>query len=59
MAVQWGRVICVECDSCNETIEGEKGEQWETFWPRAKRSGWKTKRAGAADWTHGCPKHEA
>ena len=47
----------LECDSCNETIESEPGELWETFWPDAKRKGWKTKKIGA-DWVHGCPKHE-
>ena len=46
----------IECDSCNETIESEPGELWETFWPDAKRKGWKTKKIGA-EWVHGCPKH--
>ena len=57
--IQWGRVIIVECDSCEETIEAEKGEIWDTFWPRAKSEGWKARRVRGDEWTHGCPKHEA
>jgi hypothetical protein len=51
----------IECDSCNETIESELGELWESFWPRAKLQGWKTKKIGGrnGEWVHGCPKHEA
>ena len=57
MTIQYrGRDIAVECDSCNEVLEGEKGELWETFWPRARRDGWKAKKIGV-DWVHACPKH--
>lgn len=57
--IRWGRVTVVECDSCEEEIESEVGERWETFWPRARREGWKTKHVRSEIWTHGCPKHEA
>lgn len=52
-----GRII-FECDTCNETFEGERGEEFETVWSSAKREGWKTKKIGR-DWVHGCPKHSA
>lgn len=51
------RCHVVECDSCDDTVESERGEMWETFWPRAKREGWKAKMIGS-EWVHGCPKHE-
>lgn len=57
--IRWGRVTVIECDSCNQEIESEKGEEWATFWPRAQREGWKSKRVRADLYTHGCPKHEA
>lgn len=47
----------VECDSCDDVVESERGELWETFWPRAKREGWKAKAIGK-EWVHACPKHE-
>lgn len=47
----------IECDSCDETIEGTAGEMWDDFWSGAKRLGWKAKKIGA-EWVHGCPKHE-
>jgi hypothetical protein len=47
--------IVIECDSCPETIESERGEEWDTFWSRAKRDGWKSKKIGD-QWVHGCPK---
>jgi hypothetical protein len=47
----------IECDSCNETVESEYREDWEAFWPRVNRDGWKTKKIGA-EWVHACPKHE-
>ena len=53
---QGGRTI-VECDSCNETVESERGEAWDAFWPRAKREGWKARQI-AGEWVHGCPRHE-
>lgn len=54
---QGGRIV-IECDSCDETFEGERGEEWETLWPRAKREGWKSAKV-AGEWMHGCPKHSA
>lgn len=59
MSVQFGFKIKVECDSCDEEIESEPRELWETFWPRARDAGWKSRRVRADEWTHGCPKHEA
>lgn len=50
-----GRFV-LECDTCDEEVEGDRGEPWEEFWPRAKRDGWKTKKIGA-DWVYACPRH--
>jgi hypothetical protein len=60
MTIRWrGRDVAVECDSCDEVYEGERGETWDEVWPRAKREGWKAKKIGRGneDWVHGCPKH--
>lgn len=51
-----GRFV-IECDSCDTEIEGERGEIWEEFWPRAKREGWKARMVGS-DWLHACPRHQ-
>jgi len=50
---QHGKIV-IACDSCDETIESDKGEDWEDFWPRAKREGWRTRKI-ADEWLHGCP----
>ncbi|WP_160168922.1 hypothetical protein [Bradyrhizobium sp. Ai1a-2] len=47
----------VECDSCDEIVQAEHGEDWNVFWSRAKREGWKATQVGA-DWVHGCPRHD-
>jgi hypothetical protein len=47
--------ITIECDSCSETFEGEKGEDWNVVWPAAQREGWKSRKIGD-EWVHGCPK---
>lgn len=52
---QGGRIV-VECDSCPETIESERGEEWAPFWARAKRDGWKSREI-KGEWVHGCPRH--
>lgn len=46
-------VIC--CDTCSDTFEGERGEEFETVWSAAKRDGWRTRKI-AGEWLHGCPK---
>ncbi len=53
---QYGRIV-LECDSCNEVVESERGEDWkDSFWPRMKREGWRTRQIGN-QWLHGCLKH--
>ena len=51
---QHGKVI-IECDSCPETFEGEKGDEFDAVWGAAKREGWRTRKI-ADEWLHGCPK---
>jgi len=51
---QHGRII-IECDSCDELFEGERGDNWDTVWAAAKHVGW-TARKIADTWLHGCPK---
>jgi hypothetical protein len=51
---QGGRIL-IECDSCVEVFEGEKGEEWKEIWQRAKDDGWRSKQIGS-DWVHGCEK---
>ena len=51
---QHGKIV-IECDSCNETFEGERDETFAHVWNRAKEEGWKT-RCIAETWLHGCPK---
>ncbi|MBS0369024.1 MAG: hypothetical protein JSS57_07485 [Proteobacteria bacterium] len=52
---QFGRVV-ICCDSCDETFEGERGEEFDSVWPAAKRAGWRTRKI-ADEWLHGCPFH--
>jgi len=53
---QHGRIV-LECDSCNEVVESERGEDWkDSFWPRMKREGWRTRQIDN-QWLHGCPRH--
>lgn len=47
--------ILIECDSCPEVFEGEKGEEFATVWSAAKREGCRTKKI-ANEWLHGCGK---
>lgn len=49
---QFGCVI-IECDSCDEKFEGEKGEEFEVVWAAAKRDGWHARKI-ANEWLHGC-----
>lgn len=51
---QGGRIV-IECDSCDETFEGEVGAEFGETWADAKRDGWKTSKVGN-DWVHGCPR---
>jgi hypothetical protein len=51
-----GRIV-IECDSCDDEFEGERGEPWPELWPRAKEEGWKARKVGR-DFLHGCPRHE-
>lgn len=51
---QGGRVV-IECDSCDEVFEGDKGDEFAVVWKAAKDDGWRTKKIGN-DWVHGCGK---
>lgn len=31
---QHGKIF-IECDSCSDTFEGEKGDEWSEVWPAA------------------------
>jgi rubredoxin len=50
---QGGRLI-FECDTCDSTFEGEKGDEFATTWNAAKSEGWKAMKIGR-DWVHACP----
>jgi len=52
---QHGKKV-IECDSCDEVFEGEKGEEFAVVWASAKRDGWRTRKI-ANEWLHGCPRH--
>lgn len=47
--------IVFECDSCDETFEGERDEEFAAVWASAKRDGWRAKMIGD-EWVRGCPK---
>ena len=51
---QHGRVI-IECDSCDEIFEGERGEDFMVVLGAAKEDGWKVRKV-VGEWIHGCPK---
>lgn len=51
---QHGRIL-MECDSCDEVISSEKGEEFDEFRARAKSDGWRTNKI-ANEWLHGCPR---
>ena len=51
---QHGRIV-LECDSCPETFEGERGAEWSEVWPVAQREGWRSRKI-AGIWLHGCEK---
>jgi hypothetical protein len=48
-------LVLIECDSCNEVFEGERGEDFGVTWATARGQGWKTHRVGK-DWVHACVK---
>lgn len=49
---QHGKII-IECDTCDETITSNSGEDWVDFWARAKNEGWRSRKV-AGEWLHGC-----
>lgn len=51
---QHGRII-IECDSCDATHDGERGEEFAAVWNAARQEGW-TARKIAGEWLHGCPR---
>ncbi len=51
---QHGKIL-IECDSCDEVFEGDRGSEWDAVWSAAKDEGW-TSRKIANEWLHGCPK---
>ena len=50
---QYNKIV-IECDSCNETFDGDSDE-FKEVWEAAKRHGWRTRKI-ANQWLHGCPK---
>jgi hypothetical protein len=50
-----GNRIVLECDSCEETFEGDEDAEWADVWAEAKREGWRSKKIGN-EWVHGCGK---
>jgi hypothetical protein len=54
---QGGRLI-FECDTCDATFEGAKGDEFADAWNAAKSEGWKATKIGK-DWVHFCEKCEA
>lgn len=50
-----GGKILIECDSCDEVFEGEKGEEFAVVWNAAKLDGWSSRKIGS-DWVHACGK---
>jgi hypothetical protein len=50
-----GNRIVLECDSCEETFEGDEDAEWADVWAVAKREGWRSKKIGD-EWIHGCGK---
>jgi hypothetical protein len=50
---QHGRVI-IDCDVCDDTFEGQRGEEFESVWAGARREGWTTRKI-ANEWLHACP----
>jgi hypothetical protein len=50
-----GNKIIIECDMCDETVEGGEKEEFAPVWAEAKQGGW-TVRKVANEWLHGCPK---
>ena len=47
--------VAIECDGCNETVEGEPDEAFDSVWKRAKADGWAARKVGK-DWLHLCGK---
>lgn len=50
---QHGKIV-IECDACDETLQGDS-DNWQEVWPAAKRDGWRTRQIGS-EWVHMCPK---
>lgn len=46
--------IIIECDACDETFEGDKGDDFDAVWPVARDAGWKARQIGS-EWVHTCP----
>ena len=49
------KAFVFECDTCDETFNGEPGEDFTDAWASAKRDGWKARKL-ADEWVRGCPK---
>lgn len=50
---QAGKIL-IECDSCPEVFEGERGALWKEVWEAAGQEGWRSRRL-EGEWLHGCP----
>jgi hypothetical protein len=50
---QKGRII-LQCDSCDDTFEGQRGDEWNDVWAAAKAESWTVKKRGEKKWEHRC-----
>jgi hypothetical protein len=50
---QYGKLIFV-CDTCEERIEFDPQDGFQTAWAQLKTEGWKTRKI-RDEWVHGCP----
>ena len=55
-----GKLIVITCDGCEREEESDHGEDFETFWDKLKKRGWRSKSLsgrsnGAAMWVNLCP----
>jgi hypothetical protein len=51
-----GKVVLIECDSCDEVFRhDDESAEFAEVWAEAKREGWRTRKIGN-DWVHGCPR---
>jgi len=49
-----GKRITMFCDNCSEEADNDATEEWNDFWARQKREGWRAKKL-KEEWIHTCP----